>query len=137
MSHPHRALFDEYLPRIMQCRLDDLVLQTPVQEMPALAERLGVRILVKREDLQPVFSFKIRGAYNKIAGLSDDDKQKGVIAVSAGNHAQGVALAAKHLGVDALIVMPVTTPLIKVDAVRRMGAEIVLHGSFFSQTTQE
>jgi len=86
-----RALFDEYLPRIMQCRLEDLVVETPVQEMPALSERLGVRVLVKREDLQPVFSFKLRGAYAKLKSLTPEERRRGVICASAGNHAQGVA----------------------------------------------
>ena len=91
-----RALFDEYLPRIMQCRLEDLVVETPVQEMPGLSERLGLRVLVKREDLQPVFSFKLRGAYAKLKSLTAAERQRGVICASAGNHAQGVAMAARQ-----------------------------------------
>ena len=90
-----RKLFDSYMPRVMQCRLEDLVLTTPVQEMPALSERLGARILVKREDLQPVFSFKLRGAYAKLQSLTPEERQAGVICASAGNHAQGVAMAAR------------------------------------------
>ncbi|MBT8060438.1 MAG: pyridoxal-phosphate dependent enzyme, partial [Gammaproteobacteria bacterium] len=89
------------MPKIMQCRLEDLVLETPVQEMPALSERLGVRILVKREDLQPVFSFKLRGAYAKLKSLTPDERRRGIICASAGNHAQGVAMAANHMGIDA------------------------------------
>ena len=104
-----RSLFDEYMPRIMQCRLDDLVMQTPIQPMPALSERLGVNILIKREDLQPVFSFKLRGAYNKIAALSDAEASHGVICSSAGNHAQGVAFAAAKTGIESLIVGSHTT----------------------------
>jgi threonine dehydratase len=128
-----RALFDEYMPRIMQCRLEDLVLETPVQEMPALSERLGVRILVKREDLQPVFSFKLRGAYARLKSLTAEERRRGVICASAGNHAQGVAMAARHLGVDALVVMPNITPEIKVNAVRKLGATVTIEGDDFDQ----
>jgi threonine dehydratase len=129
-----RALFDEYLPRIMQCRLEDLVVETPVQEMPALSERLGVRVLVKREDLQPVFSFKLRGAYAKLKSLTPAERQRGVICASAGNHAQGVALAARHLGIDALVVMPNITPEIKVNAVRKLGASVLIEGDDFDDS---
>ncbi len=115
----------------MQCRLEDLVLQTPVQEMPALSERLGVRLLVKREDLQPVFSFKLRGAYAKLLALSAEERRRGVICASAGNHAQGVAMAAKHLGIDSVVVMPAITPEIKVNAVEKLGARVVIHGDDF------
>jgi threonine dehydratase len=131
MNDSHRSLFDEYMPRIMQCRLDDLVLQTPVQAMPALSERLGVRILIKREDLQPVFSFKLRGAYAKLQTLSPEERQRGIICASAGNHAQGVAMAASHLGIDALVVMPAITPETKVNAVEKLGASVVIHGDDF------
>ena len=126
-----RALFDEYLPRIMQCRLEDLVLETPVQEIPALSERLGIRVLVKREDLQPVFSFKLRGAYAKLKSLTPEERRRGVICASAGNHAQGVALAARHLGIDAVVVMPDITPEIKINAVRKLGATVVIEGDDF------
>jgi threonine dehydratase len=126
-----RALFDEYLPRIMQCRLEDLVIETPVQEMPALSERLGVRVLIKREDLQPVFSFKLRGAYAKLKSLTPEERQRGVICASAGNHAQGVAMAARHLGIDALVVMPNITPEIKINAVRKLGASVLIEGDDF------
>ena len=119
------------MPRIMQCRLEDLVLQTPVQEMPALSERLGVRLLVKREDLQPVFSFKLRGAYAKLLALSADERRRGVICASAGNHAQGVAMAARHLGIDSVVVMPAITPEIKVNAVEKLGARVIIHGDDF------
>jgi len=126
-----RALFDEYMPRIMQCRLEDLVTETPVQEMPALSERLGVHVLVKREDLQPVFSFKLRGAYAKLLSLTAAERERGVICASAGNHAQGVALAARHLGIDAVVVMPNITPEIKINAVRKLGANVVIDGDDF------
>jgi threonine dehydratase len=131
MNESHRSLFDEYMPRIMQCRLDDLVLQTPVQELPALSERLGVRVLIKREDLQPVFSFKLRGAYAKLKTLSENERRRGIICASAGNHAQGVAMAAHHLGIDALVVMPAITPEIKVNAVEKLGASVVIYGDDF------
>jgi threonine dehydratase len=123
--------FDRFLPGIMRCRLDDLVLETPVQGLPALSARLGVSIRVKREDLQPVFSFKLRGAYAKLQALSAEERARGVICASAGNHAQGVALAARHLGVSAVVVMPAVTPDIKVDAVRKLGARVVIHGDDF------
>ena len=111
----------------------DVAVETPVHDMPLMSEQLGNRVLVKREDLQPVFSFKLRGAYNKIARLRDTEKKRGVIAASAGNHAQGVALAASRSGIEATIVMPCTTPDIKVQSVRRLGARVVLHGDNFDQ----
>jgi len=131
MNNGSRELFDEYLPRIMQCRLDDLVAETPVQHLPALSERLGVNILVKREDLQPVFSFKIRGAYAKLQTLTARDRRRGIICASAGNHAQGVAMAARHLGISAMVVMPAITPEIKVNAVEKLGATVVIYGDDF------
>jgi threonine dehydratase len=126
-----QSLFDQYIPQIMQCRLDDLVQETPLQDMPALSERLGVRVMVKREDLQAVFSFKLRGAYARLLKLNEAQKQQGVICASAGNHAQGVALAARHLGIDAVIVMPAITPDIKIDAVKKLGANVIIHGDDF------
>jgi len=123
-----------YVEKILKARVYDVARETPLDLAPLLSGRLGNRIYLKREDLQPVFSFKIRGAYNRILNLSDSEKRRGVIAVSAGNHAQGVALAAKYLNVSALVVMPETTPPIKIDAVRRYGADIVLHGNFFSES---
>jgi threonine dehydratase len=137
MNRTTPSLFDEYMPRIMQCRLDDLVLETPVQAMPALSERLGVDVLIKREDLQPVFSFKIRGAYAKLQTLTDDERQQGIICASAGNHAQGVAMAARHLGIDALVVMPAITPEIKVNAVQKMGARVIIHGDDFDSACKK
>jgi threonine dehydratase len=130
-TESRRILFDHYIPKIMQCRLEDLVLQTPVQNMPGLSERLGVGVLVKREDLQPVFSFKLRGAYAKLQALTESERQRGVICASAGNHAQGVAMAARHLGIDALVVMPAVTPDIKINAVKKLGATVVIHGDDF------
>ena len=126
----------EYLNRILLSRVYDVAVETPLDEAKTLSRRLGNRILLKREDHQPVFSFKLRGAYNKMARLSPEDLRRGVIAASAGNHAQGVALAARRLGCEATIVMPVTTPAIKVDAVRRLGGQVVLSGESFSDAWQ-
>ncbi|MEM1173609.1 MAG: threonine ammonia-lyase, biosynthetic [Pseudomonadota bacterium] len=109
----------------------DVAVRTPLEPAAPLERRLGNRILMKREDLQPVFSFKLRGAYNKLAALAPDERQRGVICSSAGNHAQGVALAARELGIHATIVMPVTTPEIKVDAVRALDGHVVLHGDAY------
>src|SRR5258706_13157460 len=122
----------DYLEKILNARVYDVAQQTPLEVAPGLSRRLGNRLLLKREDLQPVFSFKLRGAYNKMAGLSPRKLKRGVIAASAGNHAQGVALAAQKLGCRALIVMPVTTPRIKIDAVKARGATVVLHGDSYS-----
>jgi threonine dehydratase len=119
---------EDYLQRILKARVYDVAIESPLDAAPRLSQRLGNRILFKREDLQPVFSFKLRGAYNKIAHLSPTIAANGVICASAGNHAQGVALAARHRGIPALVVMPRTSPDIKVRAVRELGAEIVLHG---------
>jgi len=121
----------DYVEKILKARVYDVARESSLDAVPRLSRRLGNNVLLKREDLQPVFSFKVRGAYNKICSLSDEERARGVIASSAGNHAQGVALAANRLGVQALIVMPKTTPRIKVDAVRDLGAEIVLHGSSY------
>lgn len=118
-----------YLEKILKSRVYDVARETPLDEAPILSRRLGNHVLLKREDLQPVFSFKARGAHNKISGLDPAERTRGVIAASAGNHAQGVALSATKLGIESLIVMPKTTPRIKVDAVRALGAEIILHGS--------
>ncbi len=120
---------ERYVEKILKARVYDVASETPLDLAPTLSRRLGNRVLIKREDLQPVFSFKLRGAYNKIVQLAPEVLQRGVITASAGNHAQGVALAAQKLGARALIVMPKTTPEIKVDAVRNLGAEIVLHGN--------
>ena len=119
---------EDYLQRILKARVYDVAIVSPLEAAPRLSQRLGNKILFKREDLQPVFSFKLRGAYNKIAHLSAAIAAQGVICASAGNHAQGMALAARHRGIPALVVMPHTTPEIKVHAVSELGAEIVLHG---------
>jgi threonine dehydratase len=124
---------DDYVRKILDARVYDVAVQTPLDRMPRLGQRLGREVLQKREDLQPVFSFKIRGAYNRIARLSAAERAAGVICASAGNHAQGVALSAKRLGIAATIVMPVTTPLIKIDAVRYLGGKVVLHGDTFEE----
>lgn len=121
----------KYIEKVLKARVYDVAIETPLDRMTRLSERLGNQILLKREDLQPVFSFKLRGAYNKIYHLSDEAKACGVIAASAGNHAQGVALAAQQLGIRAVIVMPKTTPQIKVAAVRSYGAKAVLHGDAY------
>jgi threonine dehydratase len=118
----------DYLELIRNARVYDVAERTPVDLASNLSRRLGNRVLMKREDLQPVFSFKLRGAYNKIAQLADDQLGNGVICSSAGNHAQGVALAARRRGVRAVIVMPITTPSIKTDAVSALGGEVVLYG---------
>jgi len=128
------------LKRIIAAPVYDVALKTPLQYMDSLSERLSTtapcEIYIKREDMQPVYSFKLRGAYNKLCHLSDEQKQRGVVAASAGNHAQGVALSAKTLGISAIIVMPRTTPDIKVAAVKKLGAEVVLEGDSFDIARQ-
>ncbi len=126
-----------YLTKILNATVYDVASVTPLDEASALSKKLGVKFLLKREDLQPVHSYKIRGAYNKMSQLPRKDLDKGVICASAGNHAQGVALSAKKLGVKATIVMPVTTPEIKTSAVKSYGASIVLHGDSYSDTYEE
>jgi threonine dehydratase len=123
----------DYLQKILTARVYDVAIESPLEPAPILSARLHNRILLKREDMQPVFSFKLRGAYNKMVHLSPQALKRGVIAASAGNHAQGVALAAQELGCRAVIVMPVTTPQIKTDAVRARGAEVVLHGDSYDE----
>ncbi|HLA71341.1 MAG TPA: threonine ammonia-lyase, biosynthetic [Steroidobacteraceae bacterium] len=122
------AMTDNYIERILRARVYDVAMESPLEAAPRLSRRIGNSVLLKREDLQPVFSFKLRGAYNKIVHLSESVAQRGVVCASAGNHAQGVALAAKKRGIPATIVMPQTTPNIKVSAVRDLGGEVVLHG---------
>ncbi len=121
-----------YRQKIENSHVYDVAKKTPLEFQPNLSARIGNRILLKREDMQPVFSFKLRGAYNKMANLSAEVLARGVIAASAGNHAQGVALSAQKLGCRAVIVMPTTTPLIKIDAVKSRGAEVVLFGDSYS-----
>jgi threonine dehydratase len=126
-SKPVSELSD-YLRLSQAAQVYVVAKESPVDPAPRLSARLGCQVLFKREDLQPVFSFKLRGAYNKLASLDQTARQRGVVTSSAGNHAQGVALAAQSLGVEATIVMPITTPSIKVDAVRHLGGTVVLHG---------
>ncbi|GIV90475.1 MAG: L-threonine dehydratase [Chloroflexus sp.] len=121
-----------YVQRILTSRVYDVVKETPLQFAQLLSERLGTKIFFKREDLLPIFSFKLRGAYNRMAHLSPAEKERGVITASAGNHAQGVAFSGQQLGIRTLIVMPVTTPEIKVAACRRRNAEVVLYGDSYS-----
>ncbi len=126
---PGRSLLHD----VLTSRVYDVARETPLDPAPRLSRRLSAEVLLKREDLQPVFSFKLRGAYNRIAHMSDAERARGVIAASAGNHAQGVAYSARHLGLRAVIVMPKTTPEIKIEAVRAMGAEVVLAGDSYSE----
>ena len=126
---------DLYLEAIEQARVYDVAIETPLELAPKLSAKLHNEILLKREDLQPVFSFKLRGAYNKIAHLTEAERARGVICASAGNHAQGVALASHRLGIAATIVMPRTTPEIKVKAVERMGARVLLAGDSYSDAS--
>jgi threonine dehydratase len=124
-----------YLEKILTACVYDVAEQTPLDFAPNLSTRLDNRVLLKREDLQPVFSFKLRGAYNKMSRLSEQQLANGVICASAGNHAQGVALAARRLGIKAIIVMPRTTPAIKVNAVRSLGGRVVLHGDSYDEAS--
>ena len=128
-----------YLKKILSARVYDVARETELQFAPELSKRLGNQVLLKREDNQPVFSFKLRGAYNKMAHLTPEALKRGVIAASAGNHAQGVALAAAKMKCNAVIVMPVTTPSVKIDAVKSRGGswvEIILHGESYSDAFQ-
>ncbi|MBT3410468.1 MAG: threonine ammonia-lyase, biosynthetic [Halieaceae bacterium] len=122
-----------YIKRILDARVYDVARETPVDQAALMSRRLDNRVWLKREDLQPVFSFKLRGAYNKMNCLSDEQRAKGVVAASAGNHAQGLAMAADKMKVKAIIVMPRTTPQIKVDAVRDRGAKVILHGDSYDE----
>src|SRR6187200_3545161 len=124
---------DNYIERILRARVYDVAVESPLEPAPRLSLRLGNSVLLKREDKQPVFSFKLRGAYNKMAHLTPAQLARGVICASAGNHAQGVALAAQRLGCKAVIVMPVTTPRIKVSAVAARGAQVELHGDSYHE----
>jgi len=125
------ASTDDYLKEILRARVYDVAVETPLEAAPRLSARLDQRVLLKREDLQPVFSFKLRGAHNKLARLSADERARGVICSSAGNHAQGMALSAQRFGVRAVVVMPALTAEIKVRAVRALGAEVILHGNTY------
>jgi threonine dehydratase len=128
---------ESYVEHILKARVYDVAIESPLESAPRLSRRLGNRVLFKREDLQPVFSFKLRGAYNKIAHLPEGVASRGVICASAGNHAQGVALAARRRGIRAVIVMPQTTPDIKVQAVRDLGGEVLLHGDDFDHAYEQ
>jgi threonine dehydratase len=123
--------------RILRARVYDVARETPLDEARRLSARLGERVLLKREDLQPVFCFKVRGAYNRIVSLRREDALRGIVAASAGNHAQGVALAAARLGYEATIAMPTTTPEIKVQSVVALGARVVLHGDTYDEAREE
>jgi len=125
----------ETVRRILTARVYDVAEETPLDPMPRLSARVERPVLLKREDLQPVFSFKLRGAYNRIAQLTDEELKRGVICASAGNHAQGVALSAARRGAKATIVMPTTTPAIKISAVRALGGHVVLHGDSFDDAS--
>src|SRR3990167_6825533 len=127
-----QSVMNGYLKRILNARVYDVAIESPLEFASNLSARIGNTVLLKREDMQPVFSFKLRGAYNKMAQLTPEQLKRGVIAASAGNHAQGVALSAQKLGCKAVIVMPVTTPQIKIDAVKGRGAKVVLHGDSYS-----
>ncbi len=131
MAEP-RIDVPEYLRRILAARVYDVAIESPLDHAAMLSEDLGNTVLLKREDRQPVFSFKLRGAFNKMVRLDREQLDRGVICASAGNHAQGVALSARHLGCEATIVMPRTTPAVKVRAVESLGATIVLHGDSYS-----
>ncbi|MBS0401247.1 MAG: threonine ammonia-lyase, biosynthetic, partial [Proteobacteria bacterium] len=122
----------DYLKQVLTARVYDVAIESDLTPAKVLSRRLHNKVLLKREDQQPVFSFKLRGAYNKMAHLSAEQLARGVICASAGNHAQGVGLSARRLGCKAVIVMPVTTPRLKVDAVHALGAEVVLHGDSYS-----
>lgn len=133
MSHPNDATGDDsaWLRAILTAPVYEVAERTPLDRAHRLSARLGNTVLLKREDEQPVFSFKLRGAYTRLARLTSDERARGVLAISAGNHAQGVALGAKRLGLDAVIVMPATTPRIKYGAVEALGARAVLHGDSY------
>ncbi|MFL4995187.1 MAG: threonine ammonia-lyase, biosynthetic, partial [Microvirga sp.] len=123
----------DYIRKILTARVYDVAIESPLDPMPRLSQRLGSPVRLKREDLQPVFSFKLRGAYAKMVSLPREALERGVICASAGNHAQGVAVAAQKLGAKATIVMPRTTPAIKVQAVKGQGGRVVLHGESFDE----
>jgi threonine dehydratase len=129
-------MYTNYLERILTARVYDVAIESPLELAPTLSQRLDNQLLLKREDMQSVFSFKLRGAYNKMALMPADVRQQGVITASAGNHAQGVALAARQLDCQAIIVMPVTTPAIKINAVAKLGAQVILHGDSYSEAQE-
>src|SRR6188768_780830 len=122
----------DYLKKILTARVYDVAVESALEPAKNLSRRLHNKVLLKREDQQAVFSFKLRGAYNKMVQLTPAQLKKGVICASAGNHAQGVAMSAHKLGTRAVVVMPTTTPQLKIDAVRALGGEVVLHGDSYS-----
>ena len=123
---------EKYVKAILSARVYDVAVETPIHSAALLSARIGNEVCLKREDMQPVHSFKIRGAYNKMSQLAPAAARRGVIAASAGNHAQGVALAGRTLGIRTVIVMPVTTPKLKADAVHALGGQVVLHGDSYT-----
>ena len=127
----------DYLQKILRARVYDVAIETPLDKAINLSNRFKNTIWLKREDLQPAFSFKVRGAYNKMSQLTIEELKKGVVASSAGNHAQGVALSACHLKCRAVIVMPVTTPIVKISAVERLNAEVILYGETYDEAYKE
>ena len=131
-----RRLLEQYRARIEAARVYDVAQVSPLEDAPKLSQRLGNRVLLKREDQQSIHAFKLRGAFNKIAALSPEQRARGVVTASAGNHAQGVALAARHLGLTAQIVMPRTTPALKVDSVRALGGKAILHGDAYDDALE-
>ena len=130
------AMLEKYVKKILSSRVYDIAVETPLQLADSISARLGHEVWLKREDMQPAFSFKLRGAYNKMAQLSDAERARDVVAASAGNHAQGVALAANRLGIKAHIVMGRNTPSIKIDAVRNLGGHVVLHGDTYQDAAK-
>lgn len=130
------AVIEEYIKEILAARVYDVAIESPVHVAHALSRRLNNQVLLKREDMQPIYSFKLRGAYNKMSRLTAEAAQRGVIAASAGNHAQGVALAGTKLDIHTIIVMPVTTPAIKIDGVRARGGQVILHGDTYNDAAE-
>src|SRR6056300_365973 len=126
---------ERLIKNILDSRIYDLVRETPLEFAPLISSRVENSVWLKREDLQPVFSFKLRGAYNKLLSLNESQRKAGVVAASAGNHAQGVAMGATHLGIKAVIVMPRTTPQIKVDAVKARGPKVILQGDTYDEAS--
>src|SRR6188768_2602272 len=135
-SEDRDSITAEYLKRILTARVYDVAIESPLELARTLSQRVNNLVYLKREDQQSVFSFKLRGAYNKMVRLSPEERQRGVVAASAGNHAQGVALAARRLGCQATIVMPTTTPELKSAAVRALGGQIVFTGTSYSDTSE-
>ena len=123
----------DYIKEIENSNVYDIAVKTPITRLQKISDKFKHNIFLKREDLQPIFSFKCRGSYNKISNLEEEKKKNGIIAASAGNHAQGVALASQRLGIDVIIVMPVTTPSIKVQSVKNFGVKVVLYGDSFDE----